>query len=534
MKLCVIDDIKSVVEVISRKIDWAAHGIDMAGTALDGEEGLRLVQEVKPDVILTDIRMPKLDGLQLTRRILEDLPNCRIIILSAYTDFSHAQQAIRLGAFDFVKKPFAIDEILNAVLKAKAACEEERQETAKLREMELKIKMSLPVLRQEYLTLLVHHQTNEITAIPRWDYLGIGLVPNDLVVFVVEIDRFMDQFHALPVHEIELIRFSLQNIIEETVASRTKGIIFREATHRYAGVMNSPDNPTAADIAEACCLNIARYTRFTVSIGVGLVVKSIPELPYSYRQAVTALSYHFYTEGNGVYSYMNAAHKRKGVADYSLGKEQEFLFALRSGNAEKSRLLLEDILNDLTAVEPWPEPKYVEHVGYELSAKMFRVLLEKFPYDALRPFEEKLDEIKSKGRQSLQELRSLLTGLCEESCRRIEKERSHESTKLIQQAGVYIRGHLHLDLTLEHCARQFNLSPGYFSNLFKKIMGISFQQFVIQEKMEQAKSMLIDNYQIQEIAQKLGYEHRRYFSELFKKQTGMTPSEFKESCLGKP
>jgi two-component system, response regulator YesN len=123
--------------------------------------------------------------------------------------------------------------------------------------------------------------------------------------------------------------------------------------------------------------------------------------------------------------------------------------------------------------------------------------------------------------------------LCAEGCRWIEEERSMESTLIIHRAKAYICANLHTSLTLEQVAKQINLSQGYFSNLFKKVAGISFQQFVTHEKMEKAKSMLIEGMQVQEIAIELGYEHRRYFSEVFKKSTDMTPSEFKISYLGK-
>ncbi len=532
IKLCVIDDIKSVVDMISKKIEWDDHGIEIVGTALNGEEGLQLVREVKPDIILTDIRMPRMDGLEMTRAILEFLPSSKIIILSAYTDFTYAQQAIRLGAYDFVKKPFSIDEIVGAVLKAKSAFEQDQQEKTKIIEMEKKIKESLPILRQEYFTLLMHHQSSEMNARMRWEFLEIDLVPKDFVVFIVEIDKFIEKYHTLPIQEIELIRFSLQNILEETISASTRGIIFREAINRYVCVMNCTDNQMAAMISEACCNHVSLYSNCTVSIGVGIIVNHIQELPGSYRQALNALSYHFYTEGNGVFSYTSMEVKEQAIPNYSFSKEQDFLFALRSGNRDKSLHYLEEIISDLIDTDPLPEPKYVENVCYEISSKIFRVMLEKFPYETVHPLENKLIEFKNKAHTSLQDIRELLINLCEEGCSWIEKERSHESNKIIHQVKDYIIANLNMDLSLEHCARQVNLSQGYFSNLFKKVLGISFQQFVIHEKMEKAKSMLIGDYQVQEIAEELGYEHRRYFSDIFKKHTGMTPTEFKSHYLG--
>jgi two-component system, response regulator YesN len=534
MKLCVIDDIKSVVDMVTTRIPWEEHGIVVAGSALDGEEGLELVRRTMPDIVLSDIRMPKMDGLEMTKRILEFAPHSKVIILSAYTDFTYAQQAIRLGAFDFVKKPFSVEEIAGVVLKARAAREAELEEKAQVLAMEKRIKDSMPVLRQEYFHLLMHHQTDMVNAMKRWEFLHIEMEPRHFAVLIAEIDQFSEKYQGMPVQEMELVRFSLQNIMEETIAGYTKGIIFRESMNRYVCVVNSGDDDLSGSIAEACCSNIAAYTKFTISVGVGLVAEAVNQLSHSYQQALKALSYHFYTGGNGALSYKTIADGHHSVPEYSSVQEQELLFAFRSGNREKSFPLLDGLFRGLAGAAPLPEPDYVENIGYELASKLYRVLLETSPADQLRPFESKLEEIKGSGRASFsfQRLQALLRELVSEGCDLIERNRKHESKRTIHQAMEYIRTHLHLDLSLEHCARQFNFSAGYFSNLFKKEAGMSFQQFVIQEKMEKAKAMLVEDHQVQEIAQELGYEHRRYFSDVFKKYTGMTPSEFRESYLG--
>lgn len=533
IKLCVIDDIRSVVDMITRKPSWQEHHISVVGTALDGEDGLRVVRETMPDIVLTDIRMPRMDGLEMTRAILKLNPSIKIIILSAYTDFSYTQQAIRLGAFDFVKKPFSINEIVNVVLKAKAAFEEEKQEQTRIRELKQSARKSLPILQQEYLTLLLHYSSSLAKTEVQWKQLQIELEPQHFCVFIVELDHFMNKYKSQPAREIELIRFSLRNIIEETISKWTKGIVFSESLNRFVCLMNCSDNRLAEEISDACRFNVFQFTHSTISTGIGLCVASVSELPAAYQQALSALSYHFYTDGNGVTSYSSISAKAPEIPNYSVATEQEFLFALQSGNSEKCLLILEQIFNDLLQLDPLPEPPYVESLCYGLSTQIFRVLLEKFPADKVHLLENKLNTIRSKGQQTFQELREMVRNLCIEACSWIEGERSDESTKVIHQAKDFICTNLHLNLTLEHCAKQFNFSQGYFSNLFKKVLGISFQQFVTHQKMEKAKSMLIDDYQVQEIAQALGYEHRRYFSEIFKKHTNMTPSEFKIYCTGK-
>ncbi|MDQ0061427.1 response regulator [Paenibacillus harenae] len=535
IKLVVIDDIRSVVEMVSRKPPWQEHGIGVAGTALDGEEGIRLIEETKPDIVLTDIRMPKMDGLAMTKAILSVAPATKVVILSAYTDFAYAQQAIRLGAFDFLKKPFSIDEIVKTVLNAKKALLDEREENERRREMERERRLGLPMLQQEHLSLLIHHPFGAEKAAQQWKQLGIGLETAHFNVFVVEFDHFMEKYKARPAREIELMRFSLKNVLEETVSQRTKGVVFREASNRFVCIMNCSDIKEAESISEACRRNTQQYTHSTVSIGVGLCVGSIQELPDAYQQAVSALSYHFYTDGNGVTSYTVVKGEGEALSllpNYSLAAEQEFLFALKSGNSGKCRLLLERIFNDMLQSEPLPAPQHVESLCFELSAKICRTMQELFPQARVHELEKRWLAGTAGTSSTFMEMREMVQGLCEEACGWTRQERLDESSKLIYEAKDYICDNLHVDLSLEHCAKRFNISQGYFSNLFKKVLGISYQQFVIHQRMERAKDLLIGGYQVQEIALLIGYEHRRYFSDAFKKHTNMTPSEFKIYSTG--
>ncbi|UKS24735.1 response regulator [Paenibacillus sp. HWE-109] len=533
VKLCVVDDIRSVVEMITSKIPWQDHGIEIVGSATNGEEGLAVILASQPDLILTDIRMPKMDGLEMTRSILEVLPHSKVIILSAYTDFDYAQKAIQYGALDYVKKPFSIDQIVKAVVKAKEVWEQENVNRSHVIGLEKKIKESMPALRQEYLSLLVHHQTNEAELTKLSSFLDIHAMAPPFVVMTIQIDQFTDKYGEVPVKELELARFSLQNIVEETIAFYTTAVVFREAFNRYICILNRQMDESPITIADQCCANIARHTKFTISIGIGLTADTVQGLPKSYQQSLSALSYHFYTGGNGAFSYNTDAQDQPVEWIYTEDSENEFLFAFRSGNREKCVEWAMDIFAEMGKTSVLPEPGVVERLLQGLVLRMLRVLLEKFPRASLAEFESKVQAIKSDSGADLHEYRAWFIDLCDVGCRHINQERASESQKIIYRSAEYIKSHLHEDLTLEHCAKQVNLSWGYYSNLFKKVTGTAFQQFVTQAKMERAKSMLIEDYQVQEIAQQLGYEHRRYFSEVFKKQTGLTPTEFKEMSLGK-
>lgn len=533
VKMCVVDDIRSVVDMITTKIAWQEHGIEIVGSATNGEEGLAVIRKSLPDLILTDIRMPKMDGLEMTRSILEVLPNSKVVILSAYTDFDYAQKAIQYGALDYVKKPFSIDQIIKVVVKAKEVWEQENLNRIHVLALEQKMKESMPALRQEYLSLLVHHQTSEAELAKRSSFLDIHALKPPFVVMTIQIDQFTDKYGEVPVKELELARFSLQNIVEETIAFSTTAVVFREAFNRYICILNRPESEPPIAIADKCCANIARHTKFTISIGIGLEIATVQELPKSYQQSLSALSYHFYTGGNGAFSFNADSSELPAEWIYTEDSENEFLFAFRSGNVEKCLSWIRDIFMEMGKSEVRPEPGVVERLLQGLVLRMLRVLSEKFPRVRLSAFEAKMHAIRSDSGADLLEYQEWFIQLCELGCGMIHQERTSESQKIIYRSAEYIKANLYLDLTLEHCAKQANLSWGYYSNLFKKVTGTAFQQFVTQAKIERAKAMLIEDFQVQEIAQQLGYEHRRYFSEVFKKQTGLTPTEFKEMSLGK-
>ncbi|TYP74832.1 response regulator [Paenibacillus methanolicus] len=533
--LCVIDDIAAVIDGISRSVRWEEHGIALAGTATDGEEGWRLIERTVPDIVITDIRMPKLDGMALTERVKARFPRCKIIFITGFTDFEYAQQALKLGAFDFIAKPFSLGEIVEAVLKARAALEAERGELDKRRELEQRVQASLPTLRREFMQTLMHHRGSEAAVAERWRFLDIPLAPANLIVMAIEIDAFEERRLAMPAQEAELLRFTLQNIVEETIAGYAAGIVFRETMDRFVAVFNEAEGISPMEIAEQCCRNIATHSRFTVSIGVGLIAAGVEELADAYRQALDALSYHFYTGGNGALGYEDAGAADRGRAHGTLEGETELLYSIRCGNAEKASLLLNRLFAEHAAASERPEPDYMISVYDELAFMMARVLQEIVPQGDAAELVRQVRERPMSGARTIRKEQERLTRLSGECCRLIERMRAGEASTIIEQSVRYIREHLSEELTVQNGAKQVHLSPSYFANLFKKTTGMPYMQFVTQERVELAKKMLLDGYQVQEVTHATGYGDRRYFSEVFKKLTGATPTEFRASMMaGKP
>lgn len=529
--ICFIDDIQSVVDGVSKQINWERHGITVSGTAINGEDGLKLITSCRPDIIVTDIRMPKLDGLELTRRVKEMLPRSKVILMTGFSDFEYAKQAVQLGAFNFITKPFSLAHIEEIVVKAKKEIEAIRDQEDHIAELEQRVQESMPFLRQELFTLLLHHKVNEQEAEQRWDYVKPDLEPRDLLVMILEIDGFTDKHRESPMNEIELARFALKNITEETIALYTKGMVFRDSANRLVAVLNTPLSVSAAAIAEACCQHVRLYTSLTISIGVGRPVTYIHELHSSYDQALHALSYHFYTGGNAVISYEDIANTEISLPRSIRTAEQEMVYALQSGNVNQASLTLDHILNEFKDRSPLPKPEYFISLYYELAYMMLRAIQDKVPMNELSDLNMIVREGRVSSERSLTDMKKILHSIVTLGCERIENQNRSAAAQIIQEAIHYVKSNLDQDLSLSVCAKVVHLSPSYFAGLFKKVTGMAFSQFVTQERMEVAKKLLLEDRQIQEIAESLGYEERRYFTDVFKKYTQMTPSEFKQAHI---
>ncbi len=523
--LCIVDDIRSVVEGIT-SIGWDSRGIAVAGTATTGEDGLELVRRVQPDILITDIRMPKMDGLSMLRAILEE-HGCKVILISGYTDFEYAKEALQLGVFNFVVKPFTEGDIVDVVMQAKALVEEERSQLLDTRAMEQKVRESLPLLRQEYFALQVAYRTTPEQAVKRWEFLEADLAPRGFVVMILEIDGFAERVADLSVRDVELVRFSLQNIVEETIREHTRCVVFRSQHHRFAAVLNDPASTATARIAEQICSHMERYTKFTVSIGIGGRVETISELPDSYRQADRALAHHLFTDGNGAIGFdeLPQADRQPPLA---LERKDELLLSLRSGNAARAAAILTEVFTALQRMEPKPHPDYLLSLYDELASSAIRALYELAPATETQPLVDRYKAMRGASGLALAALEQHLAALCRDGAELVRNNTLSEGQAIVYKAMDYVQSHLDRDLTLADCAAHVHLSASYFSSLFKKVTGLTVIQYATQERIHKAKALLVGGMPVQEVAAAVGYEERRYFSEMFKKTTGMTPSEFRE------
>ncbi|GIP19439.1 DNA-binding response regulator [Paenibacillus montaniterrae] len=526
--MCIIDDVKAVVDGLLKIIPWSEHGIDIVGTAGNGQDGLRLLNEKRPHIVLTDIRMPMLGGIDMIRNLRSvDEGQTKVIFFSGYSDFTCAQESVRLSAFDYLVKPFTTQQILEVVLRAKKQIESERLERLDRMALERKVRESLPYLRQEYFQLLIRHDELPKHASEKWEFLGIDLERTGFIAMIAQIDGLMDEQAPLSVRDVELTRYAVQNILEETLGKQTKAIVFREHLGQFVVLMNPSGDGETLELAEACQRNVKQYAKRDISIGVGSRVEEIGEIPLSYNQAKTALSYQFYFGSGCLISYSDIERQGHAVPHYSAEKETELLYCLRSGNHEGVERLLDGICEECLRYPAPPDPDVMTNLFYGLAFSIYRVVAEKADEKQRIWLDEQLGMIKKGKYMSTAELIRDVKELGRTGCDWMQSRQKNNVGRLIHQALNYIQEQLGQDLTVQECANAVHLSPSYFSNLFKKETGMTFMQYVTSARMEKAKELLLEGMQVQDITFELGYRDRPYFTELFKKHTGLTPTEFR-------
>ncbi|WP_168120531.1 response regulator [Paenibacillus sp. HB172176] len=534
LKMVVIDDIETVVNGIVNRFDWKDFDIEIAGTAFNGDEGLSLIRRTMPDIIITDIQMPKLSGIEMVQNVLNLIPGSKIIFISGYSDFENAQQAVKLGAFDYILKPFTSKQLLEVIQKASALRREDLSKAEQNIHMVQKLRESIPLLRQDYLNLLIRYSSDPEAVKKRWDLLEIDMKEENLAVAVVELDDKEGKY-TIPINEMELMRFAVQNIMEETLQMHTNGIIFRDGTSRFVCIMNHSPVLSPEEIGERWREHIKAFAKRTVSIGIGNTVDRIYELPASYQQALTAVSYHFYTGGDCVFSSGDLGqYQDERSIRLSVEKEKELFYTIRSGNMNKLVEELEKIFVEWTRLnetDQWPSPDRLKFSYLELALsvdKEFASLTEDLDKQS---FDHKFNELMYQC-TTIDCLKQTTLDLCGLYCALFAKKHTPEADLIVAESIRYIRSHLHINATVSDYANQVHLSPSYYANLFKKVTGQSVIQFVLQERMEEAKKLLLEGMTVHEVASSVGYEERAYFSEVFKKQLGQTPTEFRQAYHG--
>ncbi|MEK8132813.1 response regulator [Paenibacillus filicis] len=539
MKVLLVDDKESVVQGIHKHIPWDQLGVERVELAYDGAEALEKDRELQADLIITDIRMPNMDGIELMERLRSVRREARFIVLSGYDEFDYAKQAMSLGASEYVLKPVDIKTLSQLIDKELGEIRKQREHDEQRQQFQRKMQASLPALRQQYLTELVLFRDHRLHRLQdKWSFAEIPVKPSSFGLLVAAIDGFAD-IAEHPVQEVELTRFIVENIIRDCLSEWGTGIAFYSEWGRLTLLVNYEAAQEEKEIklgllqfADYCRLAIERNSKLTVTIGVSSLCPELKDLPGGYSQACEAIEHVYFFGGNQVVHYEDlvAYRYRLQRTAYPVVEEQELLTRVKRGQPELIEAGIDPFFQSLHRQGGTPHD--IRLACLQLSAVLYRLLHDMGLDDELsgaarHTWKEAFENI------SLAELRAHMLKLSEEAAQQVRLWMKAGTKNIAEQARQYVAEQALSVITLPLVADHVGVSPNYLSSLFKKEAGMTFVEFITELKLSKAKEWLIDPHvPIYEIAERLGYNDRRYFREIFKKKTGQTPSEYRDALLG--
>ena len=529
-KVLLVDDEILIREAISENVPWEKHGFELAHVCDNGKTAIEYLKENTVDLVITDICMPYVDGMGLSKYIYENHPETMIIIFSGYSDFEYAKQAIQYKVAEYVLKPVTARELTEVLDKIKEKLDVEQSKEKKinkLTEIYHNYTKNEAIIISRVLSDLVRGSQHVEKSIEELKEFDICIQEGKYRVAAIDIDIFCDMYNADNElkKESALMSFVVENISGEIMGEYKAGISYNDTDNRVCLLFCEDDNDTSISICEEIKESVYDAMKLSISIGIGKRVSSLEDLYKSYKSATEVLRFR-YTKGCGqIFDAENdfSLQNQKELEDYF----HAVIAALRTSNKD----MLEEALRN---IESWFSKRY-------LSRNMAVAYL----HQVMRMIKEAVLETCDTFELTDNDITSVTTAVNLSKAMGFIREyanKGFDATVNVAQTSGERQAVLALDyleknysdpnLNLNQICEFLNISTSRFSSIFKEATGKTFVEALTNIRMERAKTLLrqtsLKNY---EIAEKVGFSDPHYFSISFKKMTGKTPKEYAKEKL---
>ena len=529
-RIMLVDDEEEVRKAIIRKIAWEQLGFVMVGDAENGEDALEKLEQLEPDVVMTDIRMPYMDGLTLSARIRDKYPSLKILIFSGYDDFEYAKQAIKLNVTEYILKPVNGEELTQILNRIRISLDEEIEQRRNITALQKSYLGSLPILRELFLNDLVRRTTDIDTVVPKLREYGIDILDaRKWLAVVIHIEQIeQSETQVLSQHQ-ELIPISVRGLVEDHLKSYCRNAIFNSSDGITVIVAVDENNTQTGliNLLNDICKESKRVLEVSITVGVGHSCNSLKEISRSYQSAVDALGYRAIV-GIGKTIYINDVEPVIcGKLQLDVKSEAELTAAVKFGPKE----LISNVIQSLVAHMDEVKVHARQYQAYMLSiVNCITRTMQQYDLDIGEMFDsENWYTAIMEGIYRKEEFAEWLLPIALRMNEALNHERDNTARKVILNAKEYILEHYSdPELSVETLCRYLHMSPAYFSTMFKKETGQTYINYLTQVRLDKAVELLNEtDEKTYMIAQKVGYQEQNYFSYVFKKWYGISPTKYR-------
>ncbi|KYG26592.1 response regulator transcription factor [Alkalihalobacillus trypoxylicola] len=527
-KVVIVDDDEKVLRGMKKIIPWQELDCEWIGEARDGEEGFALIKQLNPDIVISDIYMPVKNGIEMIKQLRENHYDGKIVILSGYSEFEHARQAVRLRIDDYLTKPASIDTIRSVFSAIVEQLEEDQMNSVQVAELREKVKLYEPLIEKEWLKSLItgtvdhnHIPPAVKSMISKWD-------DQDHVILTIVYDQQLEQ-SKLYQSDWYLFRFAAGNIIRETTERYEESYQYVELHSHQAVICLHFDKDKQEEIknklyqlAGALEASLKIYLSVDVTVNVGGIKSDWFEIAQSLREASSKNNHH--SLGDSDELLLQTTEGKRTIWSESMEANQKLSEAIRYADETSARQIIDEYFSKVD------QQSYQSALAMQIGIELWTIMTYSLYDIGIRiddMFDESLDiyqEINTI--QSWDALSNLIKEKIVTICHHQQWDENLKHRQLVEQMIDFVQNRLNENITLQDLADELYISRNYLGQIFKKIVGESFKNYLTRIRMEKAKKMIQEgNYLIYEVSEKVGYVNPAYFTTTFKKYTGYTPTE---------
>lgn len=528
-KVLLVDDEALIREAIRENIRWEEMGFEVLESCGDGKEAMEVIKRTPPDLVLTDICMPYMDGIELAKYIFENCPDTKTVIISGYDEFEYAKQAVRYQVMEYILKPITPAELTEVLGKARKALDETYARTKTLKKLKGAYQSNRVFLRSRFLNSLLRGDERQEGLEEKMKELEVSLPGpfyNTAIVEGDDLSPFLNQYREI---REELALFSVYNITQELIEQKGRGVVFQKMDGRTV-IIFSAESEAELEVHISESLEEVRGTirdllQIETTAGVGTQTDQLLKLYHSFEEAKAALELKWLLGGKQVLR-SGMLHAKRSVSIDVAHWAERVLSCIKAGNEEKIETAVREFAQEIR------ESRIKQNRAVIYMQNLLLTVVNAADLD-----EEKENQILKEEREltnrlyTYERLRDMATDVIAifiSLSRLLNEQRDSYGKKQALRAMEYIdKNYMNSDVSLNSVCSYLAMSTSYFSTLFKTHTGETFIEALTRKRMEKAKNLLeTTSKRAYEVAEEVGFSDPHYFSVAFKKATGRTPREY--------
>ena len=519
-KVFFVEDEVVTREGVRDNVNWQANGFEFCGEAPDGEIALPLLQATRPDVLITDIKMPFMDGLQLSKIVRERMPWVKIVILSGHDEFEYAQKAISLGVTDYLLKPVTVQKLHQVLQKLAVQLDQERKEQENLSRLREQFAENRAALREKLLLKLATGVIDATQALDQGQQLGLDLVAKCYLVIILKTEMD-DRSEAFDYDEHQRV----QQIITCLVDANPDSFFLNKSWEEHILMMKGHTSEYLEEERDLLLEQINREikkTRYRLTTGIGTTKKRLTDISQSFVEALVCLKNNAGGDRKPVFDCAELLTIDKSAVDGYLrwGAQDDFdqFFDAFVGSSSEKALRSQPLKDYLFMEIILAAARLVNDLGGDIE----QVIPELNAIDTQLTGITNFDQLRNQARKIVSRALALR-----------DSKPGSQYAEMIHQAKKFIESqYTDPELSLNAVAAQVHLSSNHFSVIFSQETHQTFKEYLTELRINKAKELLRTTAaRTADIAYQVGYNDPHYFSAAFKKKTGLSPTEFRAEAV---